>query len=62
MVQVQVFLQGGGWHFSYLIFQRFIIFTFRSTLLENCLCRIYFCILQNYAFEEKLFLSATIIL
>ena len=28
MVQGQVFLKG-GWHFSYLIFSRFIIFTFR---------------------------------
>ena len=29
MVQGQVFLKG-GWHFSYLIFSRFIIFTFRN--------------------------------
>ena len=30
MVQGQVFLKGGSWHFSYLIFLRFIIFTFRN--------------------------------
>ena len=30
MVQGQFFLKGGGWHFSYLIFPRFIIFTFRN--------------------------------
>ena len=34
MVQGQVFLKGGGgrrgWHFSDLIFSRFIIFTFRN--------------------------------
>ena len=29
MVQGQVFLKVGGWHFSYLIFLRFIIFKFR---------------------------------
>ena len=31
MVQGQVFLKAvGGWHFSYLTFSRFIIFTFRN--------------------------------
>ena len=30
MVQGQVFLKGGGWRFFYLIFSRFIIFTFRN--------------------------------
>ena len=30
MVQGQVFLKEGDWHFSYLIFLRFIIFTFRN--------------------------------
>ena len=31
MMQGQVFLKGGGdWHFSYLIFSRSIIFTFRN--------------------------------
>ena len=30
MVQGQVFLKGGGWQFSYIIFSRFVIFTFRN--------------------------------
>ena len=30
MVQGQVFLKGGGWRFSYLIFSRFIIFKFTN--------------------------------
>ena len=30
MVQGQVFLKGRCWHFSYLFFSRFIIFTFRN--------------------------------
>ena len=30
MVQGQVVLKGGSWHFFYLIFSRFIFFTFRS--------------------------------
>ena len=53
MVQGQVFLkQGeGSWHFFYLIFSRFIIFSVRDYSLQNC-----------YAFEEKSFFSATIIL
>ena len=56
MVQGQVFLKGGGgggWHSSYFIFSRFIIFTFRdySTLCKLC-----------SPFEEKLFFSAAIIL
>ena len=57
MVREHVFLKGGGgnWHFSYLIFSRFIIFTFRNYFT---LCKIVLC----YAFEEKLFFSATIIL
>ena len=42
MVQGQVFLKGGRgmWHFSYLIFSRFMIFTFRSyfTLWKIVLC------------------------
>ena len=55
MVQSQVFLKGreGGCHFSYLIFSRFIIFTFRNYLPFAKLC---------YAFEEKLFFSITLIL
>ena len=30
MVQGQVFLKAGGWHFPDLIFSRLIIFTFRN--------------------------------
>ena len=52
MVQRQVLLKGGGWHFSYLIFPRFIIKKVEITLLFAKLC---------YAFEENFF-SATIIL
>ena len=39
----QVFLKEGegGWHFSYLIFSRFIIFTFRNYFT---LCKIVLCI------------------
>ena len=58
MVQGQVFLKAvGGWHFSYLTFSRFIIFTFRNyftlykLLLETTL-----------SFKEKKHFSATIIL
>ena len=54
MVQGQVFLKGGGsWHFSYLIFLRFIIFTFRNYF---ALCKIVLCIWR------KIIFSATIIL
>ena len=54
MVQGQVFLKGGGrWHFSYLIFSRFIIFTFRNYFT---LSKIVSCI-----WRKKIF-SATIIL
>ena len=35
MVQGQVFLKGGGCHFSYLIFLRFIIFTFRNYFTKS---------------------------
>ena len=53
MVQVKVFLDGGGLHLSDLISSRFIIFSFRN----------YFTLPKLfYAFEEKLFFSATIIL
>ena len=41
MVHGHVFLKGGGdWHFSCLIFSRFIIFTFRNyfTLFKIVLC------------------------
>ena len=43
MVQGQVFLKGreGGWHFSYLIFARFVIFTCKD---DFTFCRIEFCI------------------
>ena len=43
-VQGQVFLNGwggGGWHFSYLILSRFIIFAFRKYFT---LCKIVLCI------------------
>ena len=51
MVQWYVFLKrggggGGDWHFSYLIFSRFIIFVLEITLLFAKLCD---------AFEEKIF-------
>ena len=41
MGQGQIFLKEGGWHFSYLIFSRFIIFTFRNYFT---LCKIVLCI------------------
>ena len=38
---------GGSWHFSYLIFPRFIIFTFRNDFtlckIVLCICRFFFC-------------------
>ena len=40
MVQGQVFLKGeveGGIHFSYLVFSRFIIFTFRNYKGISCM-------------------------
>ena len=47
MVQRQVLLKVGGWHFSYLIFPRFIIIKkVEITLLFAKLC---------YAFEEIFF-------
>ena len=52
MVQGQVFLKGwggGGWHFPYLIFSRFIIFTFRNYLLTLPFAKL------CYLFEEKCF-------
>ena len=47
-------LKRGDWHFSYLIFSKFVIFTFRNYFI---LCKI---VLYNfaklcYAFEEKFF-------
>ena len=59
MVQGQVFLKGwggGGWHFPYLIFSRFIIFTFRIFLPWFAFAKL------CYALEEKLCFTATIIL
>ena len=41
MGQGQIFLKEGGWHFPYLIFSRFIIFTFRNYFT---LCKIVLCI------------------
>ena len=37
MVQGLVFVKRGGWHFSYLVFSRFIIFKFRNFFV---LCKI----------------------
>ena len=61
MVQGHVFLKGGrGWHFSYLIYSRFIIFTFRNyfTLCKTVLCIwikiIFFC---HHNFMKKVILS-----
>ena len=47
MVQGQVFLKGGGWHFSYLIFSRFIIFTFKNYFI---FCKIVLCIWRKIIF------------
>ena len=52
VVQGQVFLKGRCWHFSYLFFSRFIIFTFRNYFT---LCKIVLCIWRS-------FFSVTIIL
>ena len=43
-MQGQIFLKGGGWHFSHFLFSSFIIFTFRNSFAELC-----------HAFEEKIF-------
>ena len=53
MVQGQVFLKGGTGIFSNLFFQSLSFLHLEITLLFAILC---------YAFEEKLFFSATIIL
>ena len=47
MVQGQVLLKWGDWHFSYLIFSRFIIFTFRNYFT---LCKIVLCIWRKTIF------------
>ena len=41
------FLKGGSWHFPYLIFTRFIIFTFRNYFT---LCRFVLCIWRKIIF------------
>ena len=46
MVQGQVFLKE-GWHFSYLIFSKFIIFTFRNYFT---ICKIVTCIWRKIIF------------
>ena len=51
-----VFLKGGDWHFPYLIFSRFIIFTSRNYFTH---CKTV--LPMNLTFKEKKF-SATIIL
>ena len=50
MVQEQVFLKGGGWHFSYLIFSRLIIFKFRNYFI---LCNIALCVMLYHNFIKK---------
>ena len=52
MVLGQVFLKWGGWHFFYLIFSRFIIFTFRN----------YFTLCKIVLYFEEHFFFANIIL
>ena len=47
VVQGQVFLKGRCWHFSYLFFSRFIIFTFRNYFT---LCKIVLCIWRKIIF------------
>ena len=47
MVQGQIILKRGSWHFSYLIFLRFIIFTFRNYFT---LCKIVLCIWRRIIF------------
>ena len=44
MVKGQVFLKEWDWHFSFLIFSRFIIFTFKNYFT---LCKIVLCILKK---------------
>ena len=46
MVQEQIFLKG-GWHFPYLIFSKFTIFTFRNYFT---LCKIASCIWREIIF------------
>ena len=47
-------LKRGDWHFSYLIFSRFIIFTFRNYFT---LCKIVLCIWRNIFFCHHNFLK-----
>ena len=54
MVQKQVFLKGEDCHFSYLIFSRFIIFTFRN-YFTLCKIVLYTFAKLCYAFEENYF-------
>ena len=51
MVQGQVLLkERGDWHFSYLIFSRFIIFTFFTFRNYFTLCKIVLCIWRKTIF------------
>ena len=57
MVQGQVFLKG-DWHFSYLIFSRFIIFTFRNYIftfypLQNCFMHLKTIFFFHHNFMKK---------
>ena len=51
IVQGQVFLKGRGWHFSYLILSRFIVFKFRSYFIL-CKIALYFA-LCHHNFKKK---------
>ena len=51
MVQRQVFLTSGGWHFSYLIFQDLPFLHLEITLYFAKMC---------YAFEEKKFFLSSL--
>ena len=50
MIQGQVFLKGGDWHFSYLDFS-LLHLEFTLPLVKLC-----------YVFEDKILFSATIVL
>ena len=56
MVQGQAFLKEGwgSWHFSFLVFTRFIIFTFRNYFT---LCKIILCILKKTFFCHSNFMK-----
>ena len=65
MVQGQVFLREGGWHCSYLMLSRFVIFAFRNyfTLYKIVLwiCRLFWLFIL-FCYCVIVFFPATIIL